>query len=102
MFKRCRSEFELVIVDSCPLLPVVDGRVIGQYADGAILTVVKDVSQLGQVNAARDILNNYDINILGCVVSGEDSGGYYHNYGPNHDRSVITKGVTSSRSTSAM
>ncbi len=102
LFKRCRSEFELVIVDSCPLLPVVDGRVIGQYADGAILTVVKDVSQLGQVNAARDILNNYDINILGCVVSGEDSGGYYHNYGPNHDRSVITKGVTSSRSTSAM
>jgi polysaccharide biosynthesis transport protein len=102
LFKRCRTEYELVIVDSCPLLPVVDGRVIGQYADSAILTLVKDVSQLGQVNAARDILNNYDINILGCVVSGEDSGGYYHNYGPGKDRTVISKGVTSSRSTSAM
>ncbi len=102
LFKRCRTEYELVIVDSCPLLPVVDGRVIGQYADSAILTVVKDVSQLGQVNAARDILNNYDINVLGCVVSGEDSGGYYHNYGPTHDRSAITKGVSSSRSASAM
>ena len=102
LFKRCRTEYELVIVDSCPLLPVVDGRVVGQYADGAILALVKDVSQLGQVNAAREILNNYDINVLGCVVSGEDSGGYYHNYGPSRDRTIIAKGVTSSRSTSAM
>ena len=102
LFKRCRTDYELVIVDSCPLLPVVDGRVIGQYADSAILTVVKDVSQLGQVNAARDILNNYDINVLGCVVSGEDSGGYYHNYGPSADRSAIAKGMTTSRSASAL
>ena len=102
LFKRCRTEYELVIVDTCPLLPVVDGRVIGQYADGAILALVKDVSQLGQVNAARDILNDYDINILGCVVSGEDSGGYYHNYGPSRDKAIVPKGVTSSRSTSAM
>ena len=102
LFKRCRTEYELIVVDSCPLLPVVDGRVVGQYADSAILALVKDVSQLGQVNAARDILNNYDINVLGCVVSGEDSGGYYHNYGPSRDRTIIAKGVTSSRSTSAM
>ncbi|MEI8016969.1 MAG: CpsD/CapB family tyrosine-protein kinase, partial [Schlesneria sp.] len=102
LFKRCRTEYELVIVDSCPLLPVVDGRVIGQYADSAILTVVKDFSQLGQVNAAQEILNNYDINVLGCVVSGEDAGGYYHNYGPSADRSAIAKGITTSRSASAL
>ncbi len=102
LFKRCRTEYELIVVDSSPLLPVVDGRVVGQYADSAILALVKDVSQLAQVNAARDILNNYDINVLGCVVSGEDSGGYYHNYGPSRDITIIAKGVTSSRSTSAM
>jgi hypothetical protein len=47
-------------------------------------------------------LRDYGISALGCVVSGEDQGGYYKSYGPSQDQSVLSKGIAASRSTSAM
>lgn len=76
-FNQCRTEYELVLVDSSPLLPVVDGRLIGQHTDGAILTIVKDTSQVPQVMAARKILDDYEIPVLGCVFTGDKNDGYY-------------------------
>ena len=101
-FQQCRAEYELVIVDSSPLLPVVDGRLVGQHTDGAILAVLKDTSQLGQVVAARNILGDYGITVFGCVVSGENSGGYYNSYGVSSERGIVATGIAASRSTSAM
>ena len=77
LFNQCRTEYELVLVDSSPLLPVVDGRIVGQHTDGAILTIVKDRSQVPQIMAARKILDDYDISVLGCVFTGDKGDGYY-------------------------
>ena len=77
LFNQCRTEYELVLVDSSPLLPVVDGRLVGQHTDGAILTIVKDTSQVPQVLAARKILEDYEIPVLGCVFTGDKNEGYY-------------------------
>lgn len=76
-FNQCRMEYELVLVDSSPLLPVVDTRLVGQHTDGAILTIVKDTSQVPQVMAARKILDDYEIPVLGCVFTGDKNDGYY-------------------------
>ena len=103
LFKECRDEFEVVVVDSSPLLPVVDGRLIGRYADGAILTVVKDTSQVPQVMAARNIMGDYGIAILGCVVTGDSNDSYYDSYGSSLEvEGPLAKGITASRSMSAM
>lgn len=75
-FNHCRTEYEIVLVDSSPILPVVDGRLIGQHTDGAILTIVKDTSQIPQVVTTRRILEDYGIPVLGCVFTGDDSDGY--------------------------
>lgn len=66
-----------MLVDSSPLLPVVDTRLVGQHTDGAILTIVKDTSQVPQVMAARKILDDYEIPVLGCVFTGDKNDGYY-------------------------
>lgn len=76
LFNHCRTEYEIVLVDSSPILPVVDGRLIGQHTDGAILTIVKDTSQIPQVVTTRRILEDYGIPVLGCVFTGDDSDGY--------------------------
>ncbi|WP_373651379.1 polysaccharide biosynthesis tyrosine autokinase [Schlesneria sp. DSM 10557] len=102
-FDKCRAEFEFVIVDSSPQIPVVDGRLVGQHTDGVILAVLKDRSQLGQVASARGILTDYGVNIFGCVVSGESNGGYYYNsYEAPPERRIASTGIAASRSTSAM
>jgi len=102
-FKECRSEFEIVVVDSSPLLPVVDGRLVGQFADGAILTVAKDTSKVPQIVAARNIMTDYDISLLGCVVMGDNSDAYYNSYTDTTDpQGSISRGMMVSRSMSAM
>lgn len=77
LFVQARANYEIVIVDSCPLLPVVDGRLIGQFTDGAILSAIKDVSKLPNMAAARAILNDYGVPVLGCVVTGSCTESYY-------------------------
>src|SRR5207244_946135 len=102
-FKECRADYEMVVVDSSPLLPVVDGRLVGQFTDGAILSVVRDTSQVASVLAARSILGDFGINVLGCVVTGDDSSSYYNAYGRASEiKEAATRGVTASRSMSAM
>ena len=108
LINQCRTEFEIVLVDSSPLLPVVDGRLIGQHTDGAILTIVKDTSQVPQVSAARKILNDYGIAVLGCVFTGDPTDGYYGgngtygSYGSSPGSSAPALENKQSRPTSAM
>jgi len=47
-----REQFEYVIVDGSPLIPVADARVVSRFVDGAICCVLRDVSRLGLVRQA--------------------------------------------------
>jgi Mrp family chromosome partitioning ATPase len=83
LFEYLRSTFDLVIVDSSPVLPVHDARVIGKYTDGVILTLVRDKSRLPAAAQACEILNSYGIPVLGTVIIGGNTSaypGYYSAY----------------------
>ena len=49
---RLRAEFEFVVVDSSPVLPVADTMQVAQDVDAVVLSVLRDVSRLPQVQAA--------------------------------------------------
>jgi capsular exopolysaccharide synthesis family protein len=74
---RLKSEYDFVVVDVPPVLPVPDAMMIGQHADAAILAVLRNVSRLPAVFAAQQRLASLDIPILGAVVIGES----VHTYG---------------------
>ena len=76
LFEYLRSTFDLVIVDSSPVLPVHDARVIGKYTDGVILTLVRDKSRLPAAAQACEILNSYGIPVLGTVIIGGNTSAY--------------------------
>jgi len=78
-----RDQFEYVIVDGSPLIPVADARVVSRYVDGAICCVLRDVSRLRLVRQAADILANFKVRLLGTVVTAKQDA-YYLSYG--HDR----------------
>lgn len=70
LLERLRQEFEFVIIDCSPVLPVVDPLLIGQHVDGAILSTLRDVSRMPSVYAAHQRLTAGGVRVLGAVVNG--------------------------------
>jgi capsular exopolysaccharide synthesis family protein len=70
LFARLKDEFDFIVVDSCPVLPVTDTLMLGQHVDVVLLSVLGGVSRLPTVYAARQRLAALDIPVLGAVVAG--------------------------------
>src|SRR5207302_10162326 len=56
-FGRLREQFDFIIIDSPPVLPLNDSLVLAQNADGVLFSVLRDVSRLPQVHAAAQKLS---------------------------------------------
>lgn len=82
LFNRLRGQFDFVIVDSCPVLPVADALLVGQHVDGVLFSIMQDISQIPKVVLASDKLNQLNIPLLGAVVNGikQDVYSYGYNY----------------------
>lgn len=72
IFEDFRDRFDVIIVDSSPVLTSPDALLIGLYTDAAVISVRRDVSQLPKVNAAADRLASVGIPVLGAVVNGSN------------------------------
>ena len=77
LFDSLRSEYDFVIVDGSPILPVVDTRFISQHVDGVVLSVLRDVSRIPKVAAACELLAAFNVRTLGAVVTGSTQEQYY-------------------------
>jgi capsular exopolysaccharide synthesis family protein len=82
LFEQLKEQYDFVIVDSCPVLPVADSLLLGQHVDGVIFSVLRDVSRIPAVHAARQKLENLGVRTLGAVVIGApaDVSGPNYNY----------------------
>jgi polysaccharide biosynthesis transport protein len=76
LLERLKTQFDFIVVDSSPVLPVVDSLVIGQNVDVVVFSLLRDVSRIPSVYAAYQRLATLDIHILGAVVNGVDTGTY--------------------------
>jgi capsular exopolysaccharide synthesis family protein len=81
LFAACKEHFEFIIVDGPPVLPVVDTRLVARHADGVVISLLRDVSELAKVKSACQLLQSYRVQILGGVVIGA-SGDVYYGYPP--------------------
>jgi polysaccharide biosynthesis transport protein len=83
-----RRHYDLVIIDSPPILPVPDALILGRWVDGAVLAVRYDTSRFPQVERARRQLDGAGIAVLGTVINGmKNSESYYGRYSYNRRRS---------------
>ena len=67
---RLRADFDYVIIDAAPVLSLADALIIGQHVDGAVLSVMKDTSQVPKLYAANERLHGVGVRVLGAVVNG--------------------------------
>jgi polysaccharide biosynthesis transport protein len=81
LITRLRQRYDLIIIDSPPVLPVPDALILGRWTDGAVLAARYDISRFPLVERARRQLDNAGIAVLGTVINGmRNSATYYGRY----------------------
>lgn len=87
VLQRAKEQYDYVLIDTPPVMPVTDALIVGRFVDGMILVIA---SAEVKVEMARDVKNQLQqagANILGVVlnkVRSEHHGygyGYYYYYG---------------------
>jgi capsular exopolysaccharide synthesis family protein len=88
IFETLRENFDLVLVDSPPVLPVTDAMVLSKYADGTLLVVAAGQTKRAELQRAAERFNQANSDVVGIVLnevtkqSGYGSGyGYGYGYG---------------------
>ncbi len=98
IFKRLRDEFDLVLIDSPPVLPVTDAAILSQYADATLMLAAAGQTRKGDLHRAAEKLDQVGATILGIVLNkvtrhtGRNYGygysytykPYQYSYKPNH------------------
>lgn len=80
--ESARQAYDLVVVDTPPLLSVADAIPIVKDADGVIVVARLNVSRRDAMSALRGQLEAIDAAVLGVVLNGEKpKGGYSYQYG---------------------
>lgn len=77
------ERFEMVIIDTPPVLAVTDAAVLAPKADGVVMVVRSGKVDYRLVNRAKDALLAVKANLLGVVLDGveaERGEGYYYYY----------------------
>jgi succinoglycan biosynthesis transport protein ExoP len=77
LFERLRAEFDFVVVDSAPVLPVADTLLLGPHVDAAIFAILRGTSQLPKIHSAQERLSALGVPIVGAVVAGTQTDTYY-------------------------
>jgi succinoglycan biosynthesis transport protein ExoP len=86
LLAQLRSSYDVVLIDSAPLLPVTDPMVISRFADGILLVTRAGATTRDQVQAAKAISAKAGATLFGTILNatavGEgDQSAYYSYYG---------------------
>jgi capsular exopolysaccharide synthesis family protein len=72
--------YQFVLIDAPPVLAVADARVLGSKADGVVLVVRAGRTSKNLVLRAKTLIEHSGATVLGMVLNGAKSEGYYGSY----------------------
>ncbi len=70
LLAELKKKFDYIILDTPPVIPYADPRILGPLADGVVVAVRTGVTRREAVTRAEDILKSVNCNILGYVLTG--------------------------------
>jgi len=91
-----REQYDIVLIDAPPLLPVTDGALLAAQADGALLVVRHGKTTTDQVSLAVERLEAVGATPVGVIFNmtpakGGDGYGYGYGYAPQPSATTTTK-----------
>ncbi|MCU1438789.1 MAG: chromosome partitioning protein [Naasia sp.] len=86
VLKQLTDQFDYVLIDAPPLLPVTDAAVLSKFTGGALVITAAGRTKKGELAAALRSLEQLGSRVLGVVMTmlptkGPDSYGYGNYYG---------------------
>jgi capsular exopolysaccharide synthesis family protein len=70
VFGAVRSHFDVILVDTPPVLAVTDPVVAAQFADGVLLVARARKTRRSELSAALELLQRSNTRVIGCVLNG--------------------------------
>jgi Mrp family chromosome partitioning ATPase len=82
LFERLQSMFDVLVIDSPPILPASDALILAPNTDGVLLVIKAGELNRDMVGRAIEQLRNTKANLLGVVLNQVDTKreGYYKYY----------------------
>ena len=81
LFQKLREDYDMVIIDSAPILAVADTEVLSNFVDASILVVSANTTELEWAKQSISLLSHEQSTLLGVVLNNYDfKFGYPSNY----------------------
>jgi polysaccharide biosynthesis transport protein len=90
IFRRLQDQYDLVLIDSPPVLPVTDAAILSQHVDATLMLAAAGQTRRSDLHRAVEKLDQVGATILGIVLNkvtrhtGSYYGGYAYTYKAYH------------------
>jgi capsular exopolysaccharide synthesis family protein len=70
LLRELRAQFDYILIDTPPVIPVTDAAIIGAQADGVLMVIKAGETQRGIVRRTDELLNQAQAKVVGHVLTG--------------------------------
>lgn len=83
LLEQAKREYDVIILDTPPVLAVTDAQVLSNLADGVVLVVSSGKTETDAAKKAKELLESAKSKILGVVLNNKkvQDSQYYYYYG---------------------
>ena len=96
---RLRNEYEIVIIDSPPIMAVSDSEILARFVDVCLLVVSANTSEVDWLNESVNLLKQEHIHFAGVLLNNFNYKSGYHSYYKYYDHYTESYKNTSKMST---
>jgi capsular exopolysaccharide synthesis family protein len=93
--QEIKDFFDFIIIDSPPIVAVIDAEILSKLVDGTILVISSEKTENRLMSDAVERIKRNKVNFLGTVLNNfqyKSGYGYYYKYYYNYSRSSNQKG----------
>jgi polysaccharide biosynthesis transport protein len=94
IFWSLREHFDLVLIDSPPVLPVTDAVILSKDADATLLVVAAGQTRRGDLQRAAEQLAQVNARVTGVVLNETTKQGAGYGYGYGYGDSYLAEPAT--------
>ncbi len=76
LFEILKNNFDYIIIDTPPILACVDGILLSQLSDGAVVVFRQYKTKVDEVKQVSEQLEISDVKVVGCILNFGDRSEY--------------------------
>lgn len=80
LVNRMKEEFDIVLIDSPPIIAVTDASILSKMTDAILLVVKADSTDIRVLRRSVDLLKQVNTNLIGAVLNGVNISAAYDSY----------------------